>query len=124
MPVAISYGFLLRGEEAGDDVRGLVPLAGFPLELRRARPREPVVAGLTIVFGDAPFGGNGALLLQFDERRVERAVVDQEAVAADLLNPAGDAVPVQGAHGVQSLQDHQGEGALADIDLLSHMAMP
>jgi hypothetical protein len=76
--------------------------------------------GLAVVVGRAPLGRDEALLLQLEERGVERAVVDGEEAAAGLLDAARDAVAVQRPHRFESLKDHQGERALLDIHLVGH----
>src|SRR5208337_615229 len=76
---------------------------------------ELVILGFAIVVGDAPLGGDVAFLLEFEEGGVEGAVIDGEEVAAGLLDAAGDAIAVERAESLQSLQDHQGQGALPDV---------
>jgi hypothetical protein len=56
-------------------------------------------------------------LLEADERGVDGALVEEDFVAADLLDAAGDAVAVETAHGVEGLEDHEVEGALEEFEL-------
>ncbi len=105
-------------EEAGDDGGGLLPVLGFGLEGFAAGFGEVVEAGAAIVFGGAPFGFDGAFLFEFEEDGVERALVDGEEIAADLLDAAGEAVAVERAENVESLEDHEGESALEDVGFL------
>src|SRR5258706_8205632 len=86
-----------------------------------AGSREPVILGLAVVPGDTPFRGDEPLLLQFDQGRIDSSIVNRQAIAADLLDPAGDAVAVQRANRVQGLQNHQGKRALPDVRLLFHI---
>jgi hypothetical protein len=107
------FGFYF--EEAGDDGGGLLPVVGFGLKGFAAGFGEVVEAGAAIVVGGAPFGFDGAFLFEFEEDRVERALIDGEEVAADLFNAAGKAVAVERAEDVEGFEDHEGESALEDV---------
>ena len=102
-------------EEAGDDGGGLLPVLSFGLEGFAAGLGEAVEASAAIVVGGAPFGFDGAFLFEFEEDWIERALIDGEEIAADLLDAAGEAVAVEGAEDVESFEDHEGEGALEDV---------
>jgi hypothetical protein len=93
----------------------LLPVVGFGLKGFAARFGEVVEASAAIVIRGAPFGFDGAFLFEFEEDRVERALIDGEEVAADLFDAAGKAVAVEGAEDVESLEDHKGESALEDV---------
>ena len=102
-------------EEAGDDGGGLLPVLGFGLEGFAAGLGEAVEAGAAIIFGGAPFGFDGAFLFEFEKDGIERALIDGEEIAADLLDAAGEAVAVERAEDVEGFEDHEGEGALEDV---------
>ncbi len=89
-----------------------MPVAGFGGELALAGFGEGVEFGFAVVFGGAPFGGDGPGLFEFEEDGVEGALVDGEEVGAGLFDAAGDAVVVEGAEGLEGFEDHEGEGAL------------
>ena len=61
------------------------------------------------------FGGDPSALLEADERGVDGALIEQDLVAAGLLDAAGDAVAVERSHGFEGLQHHHVEGALKEI---------
>src|SRR5215831_15971992 len=61
------------------------------------------------------------LLLQFQKQRVNRAVLNSERLAADLLDTACDAVGMERAHTLQRLEDHQRQRPLANFLPLSHL---
>src|SRR5262249_31308075 len=84
------------------------------------RAREAIELRFAIVIGDSPLAGDRAFLLELDERGVERAVIDQHAVAADLLDAARDTVPVLRTHCLESLEHHQGERTLPNVGLFVH----
>ncbi len=84
---------------------------------------ELVEARLAIVFGDAPFGGNGTFLLEFEKQRVERALVERELVAANLLDATGDVVAMQRSEDAERLEDHEGKGALGNVGFVFHEAL-
>ena len=70
----------LRGlEHAANRGRKTVPLAGLAGELPAAGRGERVKARPAVVLRGAPFGRNPAALFEALERRVERAVLDQQA---------------------------------------------
>ena len=102
-------------KEAGDDGGGGLPLAGFGGELALAGFGEGVELGFAVIFGGAPFGGDGAGLFEFEEDGVEGALVDGEEVGAGLFDASGDAVAVEGAEGLEGFEDHEGEGALPNF---------
>src|SRR5688572_31779252 len=99
-----------------------MPFAGFSGELLAPRGGERIELRATIVLGLAPLCSNEPLLLELEERRVQRAVVEAETVLARLLDAARDAVAVQRTKHVEGLENHQGEGALLHVQLVSHDA--
>src|SRR5580765_3889283 len=54
-------------------------------------------------------------MCELQERGVQRALVDRELLAADLLDAPRDRVAMQGAHRVQRLEDHEIERAVEDV---------
>ena len=104
-----------HGEHATHHVRESLPVGGVSASCLRPALSDGVELGLAIVAGGAPLGRNPSALLQADERGVDGALVQQDFVAADLLNAARDAVAVQRAHGGEGLQDHQVQRALQKI---------
>src|SRR5215213_1615404 len=105
MRVIVEYALrlLCRGEEPREDGRGLLPLASFFCNLLTSSTRQLVILGLTVIIRDSPFGFDIALLLQLEQCRINRAVVDRELVAARLLNAPRNAVAVQRPHRFQCL---------------------
>src|ERR1035437_7341982 len=90
-----SPGFLGGGEEAGQDGGGLLPFGCGRFQPALTGFGELVEFGATDVLGGAPTRTNEAFLLEFEEGRVERAVVQLQLVAAGLLDAARQAVAVQ-----------------------------
>ena len=73
----VSHGASRRGaEKGGDQVGGLVPFAGFARQLLAPGGGERVVLRATVVLGLAPLGRDEPLLLELEERGVQRAVVE------------------------------------------------
>ena len=60
------------------------------------RTRQTIKAGAPVVLRRSPVRLNRALLFQPQQYRVESALVNEELVAADLLDPPGNAVPYWG----------------------------
>jgi len=74
----------------------LFPVARLGLELFAPAASETVEARLAVILGGAPRRRDRALLLQLQEDRIERSLVDEKLVSADLLNPPRDSIAVQG----------------------------
>src|ERR1700739_33393 len=84
---------------------------------------ELVELGAAIVVGGAPLGADVTLLLQLEQRRIQRAVVELEQVATGLLDAPGEAVAMLGAHGFERFQNHQGQRALPYIGFVAHSVL-
>ena len=54
-------------------------------------------------------------MAKLQEGGVNRALVDGELALADLLDAACDRLPVQRAHGVKGLEDHEVQRAVPDV---------
>src|SRR5262245_58027312 len=80
-----------------------------------ADPRELVEFRAALVVALAPMRGDPPPLLETDERRVNRALIETQQVVRHLFDPAGDPVAVRGAERVERLQHHDIEGSLHDI---------
>ena len=70
-------------------------LAMSSFSRRRPARGEAVKLGAPVVVGYAPLGVEQPLLLESEERRVERALLDEQGAARHLLNAEQHAVPVQ-----------------------------
>jgi hypothetical protein len=57
------------------------------------------------------------VLLQLQQGRVKRALIDAQLFVADLLDPARNLVSVERTHGIERLEDHQIERAMQDVGL-------
>ena len=91
-----------------------LPVGLFALELFASGARERIVPGATIVLAGAPLGLNPALLFEAVESGVERALLDLEDVAGNLLDALGDPPSMHGFEG-NGFQDEQVKGALQQI---------
>ena len=108
--------FGLHGDDAIHDAGQSFPVGDVGGEMFAALFCEGIKFCFAIVGGSAPFGGDPAALLQPDEGGVDGALVEENFVAADLLDAAGDAVAVERAHGGEGLEDHEVQGALEEIE--------
>src|SRR5205823_6734937 len=70
--------------------RQTFPLGGLGLEGPATGRREPVVLGATIVLTRGPPCLNPALLLEFVEGRVQRALTDAQLLVRHLPDPLGN----------------------------------
>src|SRR6185436_18434011 len=93
-----SFGGPSAGENPAHDGREPLPVLGFSGELLFPRSGDRVEPGAAVVFGYAPLRPNPAALLKTYQRRVNRPLVQDDAVSADLLNPSRDPVPVERSH--------------------------
>src|SRR5713226_803751 len=116
----VSRRLLPRRQEAGKNICRLLPLARFALQLLLAGARQFVVFGFAVVVGDAPLRADVAFLLEFQQRRIQRAIIHGQQVAAGLLDAPSDAVSVQRAQGIQCFQHHQRQRSLPDVFFLGH----
>ena len=58
------------------------------------------------------------MLLELQERGVERPLVDGELIGADLLDPPGDRLSMQWPHRVERLQHDEIKRAVNDVRLV------
>ncbi len=113
--------FGLHGEDPAHDGGQAVPVGGVPFELPAAGAGDGVELGRTVILAGAPLGGDPPALLEADEGGIDGALVEEDLVAAGLLDAASDAVAVLRAHGDKGLEDHEIEGSLEEVELrLSH----
>ena len=121
----LSHGVSRRGaEEGGDQAAVCCHSSGFPRQLLPAGGGQRIELGPAVVLRPAPLGRDEALLLQLEQRGVEGAVVEGEPVPAGLLDPAGDSVAVERPEDLEGPEDHQGQGALLDIQFFGHGSCP
>src|SRR5690348_1298891 len=100
---------------AADYSGNALPIFRFDRELLPAGSRERIESGLAVIFAGAPFRGDPAALEQSDERGVNRSLIETQGVFADLLDSPRNAVAVKRAHSLESLENHQIQGALQNI---------
>jgi hypothetical protein len=111
------YLFRCGVENARHERGHAIPVVGFGAELTAARGGEAVELGLAFVVGLSPLGGDKALMLQAEERGIERALLNGELIAGDLLDAQEDTVAVERAEG-DRLQDEHVEGPLHEVELV------
>src|SRR5262249_17840580 len=105
---------LLRSHDSPDRRDEPLPSGRLPGELPAARRGPPVEAGLAVVRGGPPLRKEPAALLEPLERRIERAVLDEELLLGPLLDGAGDPLTVLRAED-QGPQDQQVERPLQQL---------
>jgi hypothetical protein len=108
-------------EQSGHDARDAPPVVRFPGELAAARFRNLGELCFPVVFRHAPFRLDPALLLQPYQHGIDRSLIQEEHVLADLLDAQRNAPAMQMAHDGQRLENHQIERALQNFDSLSDM---
>lgn len=112
---------LFESDHLGNRGGEAVPVSGFFFKLRAANAREGVELGAAIVLGGLPFRTDPALLFEFVERRIKRAVADLQHSTGDLLEAKADGVAVHGLEG-EDFEEEQVEGTLYKIGGFAHDA--
>jgi len=83
-------------QDAADRLRQPLPLLRLAVELASSERRQPVELRALAEIGMPPVGGNPVAMLEAVEGGVERALVDLEDVARDLLDAPEIAQPWSG----------------------------
>src|SRR5438477_12971302 len=105
-----------RATEKACHERGhALPTPSFCEQLLASRARQRVKLRLAVILRSAPFGSNPAALLEPQQGRIERALVELEQVFRNLLDTLGDTIAVQRAYGVKGLQNNEVERALQNL---------
>src|SRR5215471_13289725 len=108
---------LLRGSEnAGDGGGHAQPGCLLVVELAAAQRGQLVELRLPPGFRRRPLRSEPSALLETMEGRIERALLDLQHVAGDLLEPLGDGVAMDRSE-THHFQDQQIERALQQIGL-------
>ena len=94
------------------------PALGLLFEAAHAGFGHAVVLGLAVRFGSLPSTLDPALLLQADERRIQRPLIQPERGFGDLLQACREAVGVLGSHRVQRPQDDEIQRSLQQLDTI------
>src|SRR5437762_789834 len=108
-------GSFRTAEKACHERGHAFPTLCFCEQLFAASPRQRVKLRLAVIFRGAPFGSDPATLLEAQQGRIERALVQLEQVFRNLLDTLGDAIAVQRAHGVKGLQNNEVKRALQNF---------
>jgi len=101
--------------EAVHDGNRARPVLGFSFHLPASRGRDFVKLGAPVIAGDAPARADPSAVLQPQQRRVQRPLVQVQHAAGDLLNPLRQPETVLRPHGGQRPQHHQVQRALEYI---------
>ena len=108
-------------EEPCDQRRRFLPAPCFGLKLPASGRRQSVEARSTVVIGRPPLGGDGTFLLESQEQRVQRPLINRECIVADLFDAFGQSVAVLRSEDVEGFEYHQRERALLDFLLPAHV---
>src|SRR6187401_2268969 len=82
-----------RGENATHHRRDPLPVLGLGRELCLSSPSEAVKPCPSVVFRDSPFRANPPSLLKPHQGGVDRSLIENDSVPADLLDSTGDTIP-------------------------------
>lgn len=94
----------------------LIPTAGLMSELLATGRSEAIVAGLAIILGRAPEGGDPTAVLEAVQRRVQRSVFHLQNFRRTVLNDVRNRVAVRGPW-VERLEDQQVQRSLEQVCL-------
>jgi hypothetical protein len=115
-PSAVPHGSRLLTQQLFDEAGQLAPALGFLPERFQAGFGDGVVFRFPAVFRLIPFALDPALLLQTNQGRIERALVELQQVPGNLFQPGGNAVSVPRAQAAKRAQDDEIERALQDLN--------
>ena len=90
------------------------------LERARAGLGDAVVLRLAVGLGPLPGALDPALLLETDQRGIQRALVEHQRMLGHLLEPRRQPIGVLRAHRRQRAQHDQIERALEKFDFVAH----
>src|ERR1700730_4076618 len=107
--ISCSFG---ASEQPGDHPGHALPALPFLSKLLAARARQRVILGLAVVVGQAPPRADPPALLETQERRIQRSLIELEQVEGYLLDALRYAVTMERAHGVERFQHDQVQRAL------------
>src|SRR5713226_314141 len=114
-----------RTQQTRDNSGHALPAFRFGGELFPAGARQRVILRFAIVVRDAPLRGDPAALLQPQQRRIQRALIQLQQVLGNLLDALRDAVAVQRSQGIERLQNDQVQGSLENLaSRRGHRAAP
>ena len=88
---------------------------GFALDLASPRARQLVKLSPPVRLRHAPCRPDPAPLLEPQQRRIQRSLVERQRAAGDLLNALGEPEAVLRPHSLERAQHHQVERALQNI---------
>jgi len=100
------------GEKLGHQGHRQFPVLGFLANLSPSACRQLVELRLPVVVGNAPSRLDPSSLLQPEERRIQRALIQVEKAFRHLEDPLGESETVLRSHRVERPQHHEIEGAL------------
>src|SRR5262245_9748476 len=108
MKLSILRHSLFRGpQKAFHERDGPRPAFRFALDLAAAGSSELVKFRSPVAVGNAPARLDPSPLLEAQQRRVERSLVEVESLAGDLLNLLGEPETMLRAHGFERAKDHE-----------------
>src|SRR4051812_7438945 len=107
-----------HGENVHHHIAQPPPVMNVGLPLLLSRLRNAVISGPPVILRGAPGCGDPSSLLQPNQRRIDRSLVQQHSVPTHLLDPARDSVTVHPSHRSERLQHHQVERALQQLELV------
>src|ERR1700683_3571756 len=104
-----------RSQKPCQNRRGLLPVPRFFFQLLLARARQLVKFRFPVVIRNAPLRRDEPFLFQLQQRRIQRSIIHRQQIAAGLLDPPRNPVPVHRPHSLQRLEHHQRQRALPHI---------
>jgi hypothetical protein len=93
--------------------------SGCLLQLAPPGGGQRIETGVAVVLGRADARLHPAALLEPQQRRIDRPLVERQRRSRHLLDPLRDAVAVQRPERVERLQHEQIEGAAQDVRFLA-----
>src|SRR5579862_1010582 len=107
-------------QESRQDFRRLLPFLRRSTQTPLPCLRQLIELCAPIVFGTSPPRPDMAFLFKLQKRWIERAVVQDENVAAGLFNAPRKTIPMLRPHRLQRPQDHKSQRALPNVGFVIH----
>jgi hypothetical protein len=115
MPISRVRALVLNLEEPRDNAGRVLPGRLFRRDALPAGPGERVHLDRAPAVRLSPRGPDPARLLQFEQGWIQRALIQRQVVAADLLDPSGDAISVKRAERFERLENDETEAAVEHV---------
>src|SRR6185436_4751554 len=111
-------------EQLVDEPGEAPPALRLLVERARTGLGDAVVLRLAIALGPLPRALDPTLLLEPDQRGIQRALIEEKRMLGHLLEPRRQSIRVLRPHRRQRAKDDEIQRALKKLDFLAHATTP